>query len=281
MPAVWARSRTWSSSAAKARGWSRSTASVTSTTRRASASRTPATPTHASPRRSPSRRPSSSTASRTSSTTSPACELHERLPRYFPGVTTGSRALPVELGRRGDRGGGQAGQDRHARPSIVAFRGGFHGRTHAGDGTDQQRGVKSAATTSHCRAGVHHVALPRSARVGGGGADRPSVQLDVTMRADRGAVRDDGLPRRRGRVPRRADPRRGRLRRPADGFLPALREIADRHGILLIADEVQTGYGRTGRFFASEWTGAGPTSSSWPRASRRACRCPGSWRAGR
>jgi 4-aminobutyrate aminotransferase len=37
-----------------------------------------------------------------------------------------------------------------------------------------------------------------------------------------------------------------------------LREIADRHGILLITDEVQTGYGRTGRFFASEWTGATP-----------------------
>ena len=41
---------------------------------------------------------------------------------------------------------------------------------------------------------------------------------------------------------------------PSDDFLPALRELADRHGILLIADEVQTGYGRTGRFFASEWS---------------------------
>ena len=37
-----------------------------------------------------------------------------------------------------------------------------------------------------------------------------------------------------------------------------MREIADRHGILLIVDEVQSGYGRTGRFFASEWTGITP-----------------------
>ncbi len=45
---------------------------------------------------------------------------------------------------------------------------------------------------------------------------------------------------------------------PPDGFLPALREVADRHGILLIVDEVQSGYGRTGRFFATEWSGARP-----------------------
>jgi 4-aminobutyrate aminotransferase len=36
---------------------------------------------------------------------------------------------------------------------------------------------------------------------------------------------------------------------PAD-FLPALRELCDRHGILLVADEVQTGMGRTGKLFA-------------------------------
>ena len=39
---------------------------------------------------------------------------------------------------------------------------------------------------------------------------------------------------------------------PPPGFLPRLREITRQQGILLIADEVQTGYGRTGRFFAVE-----------------------------
>ena len=39
---------------------------------------------------------------------------------------------------------------------------------------------------------------------------------------------------------------------PPPGFLPRLREITRQHGILLIADEVQTGYGRTGKFFAVE-----------------------------
>jgi len=39
---------------------------------------------------------------------------------------------------------------------------------------------------------------------------------------------------------------------PPDDWLPTLREICDRHGILLIAEEVQTGFGRTGRWFAVE-----------------------------
>ncbi|HEX3272509.1 MAG TPA: 4-aminobutyrate--2-oxoglutarate transaminase [Ktedonobacterales bacterium] len=44
---------------------------------------------------------------------------------------------------------------------------------------------------------------------------------------------------------------------PAD-FLPTLREFCSRHGILLIADEVQTGFGRTGRMFAVEHYGVEP-----------------------
>jgi 4-aminobutyrate aminotransferase len=39
---------------------------------------------------------------------------------------------------------------------------------------------------------------------------------------------------------------------PAPGFFPALRKICDKHGILLIADEVQSGMGRTGKWWAIE-----------------------------
>lgn len=48
------------------------------------------------------------------------------------------------------------------------------------------------------------------------------------------------------------------IRVPSDSFLPALREIADREGILLIFDEVQSGVGRTGRLFAHEHWGVTP-----------------------
>jgi acetylornithine/N-succinyldiaminopimelate aminotransferase len=47
--------------------------------------------------------------------------------------------------------------------------------------------------------------------------------------------------------------------RPAPGeFLRALRRLCDEHGLLLILDEIQTGVGRTGKFFAHEWTDITP-----------------------
>jgi len=45
---------------------------------------------------------------------------------------------------------------------------------------------------------------------------------------------------------------------PPAGFMPRLRKLCDEHGILLIADEVQSGYGRTGKMFACEQTGVVP-----------------------
>ena len=47
--------------------------------------------------------------------------------------------------------------------------------------------------------------------------------------------------------------------RPADlDYLRSLREIADEFGVLLLFDEVQCGYGRTGKLFAHEWAGITP-----------------------
>ncbi len=50
----------------------------------------------------------------------------------------------------------------------------------------------------------------------------------------------------------------GGIRPFSDGFLKALRKLADENGILLVLDEVQTGMGRTGKLFAHEWAGIIP-----------------------
>ena len=44
----------------------------------------------------------------------------------------------------------------------------------------------------------------------------------------------------------------------SDAYLAGLRALCDKHGALLIFDEVQCGYGRTGKFFAYEWSGVIP-----------------------
>jgi acetylornithine/N-succinyldiaminopimelate aminotransferase len=50
----------------------------------------------------------------------------------------------------------------------------------------------------------------------------------------------------------------GGIRTPPPGFLRALRDLCDQHGLLLIFDEVQTGIGRTGKLFAYELYGVSP-----------------------
>lgn len=45
---------------------------------------------------------------------------------------------------------------------------------------------------------------------------------------------------------------------PPDGYMQGLRDICDRHGILLIADEVMAGFGRTGKWFAIDHSGVVP-----------------------
>jgi acetylornithine/N-succinyldiaminopimelate aminotransferase len=50
----------------------------------------------------------------------------------------------------------------------------------------------------------------------------------------------------------------GGLRPASAEFLRSLRRLCDAHGLLLIFDEVQTGVGRTGKFFAHEWSGVTP-----------------------
>jgi acetylornithine/N-succinyldiaminopimelate aminotransferase len=50
----------------------------------------------------------------------------------------------------------------------------------------------------------------------------------------------------------------GGIRPVPPSRLRALRQLCDEHGLLLIFDEIQTGVGRTGKFFAHEWSGISP-----------------------
>jgi 4-aminobutyrate aminotransferase len=184
----------------------------------------------------------------------PGLELHRRLPGRFPNArpdesyglflsNSGAEAVEaaVKLAKFVTR-----------RPIVIAFRGGFHGRTHGAMALTSSS-VKYRAHYEPLMGGVHFVPFPYPLRMGGADA-----ALATTMAAiddlfttlvspeDVAAFLVEPILGEGGYVV------------PPDGFLPALREVADRHGILLAVDEVQSGYARTGRFFATEWTDATP-----------------------
>lgn len=50
----------------------------------------------------------------------------------------------------------------------------------------------------------------------------------------------------------------GGIQVPDDDFLRALRDVTRKHGVVLILDEIQSGYGRTGKFFAHQYAGIRP-----------------------
>ena len=57
----------------------------------------------------------------------------------------------------------------------------------------------------------------------------------------------------------RTHSRRGRFHRPGPGFLPTLRSWCTENDVVFIADEVQSGFGRSGAMFACEDEGIEPT----------------------
>jgi 4-aminobutyrate aminotransferase len=184
----------------------------------------------------------------------PGLELHRRLPGRFPNPlpdaayglflsNSGAEAVEaaVKLAKYATR-----------RPGVVAFRGGFHGRTHGAMALTSS-GIKYRAHYEPLLGGVHFVPFPYPLRMGGAEAALATTmaaidELFATLIApdDVALFIVEPILGEGGYVV------------PSDGFLPALREVADRHGILLAVDEVQSGYARTGRFFATEWTDATP-----------------------
>ncbi len=188
----------------------------------------------------------------------PGLELHERLPRTMPGLDAGEEAALFlsNSGAEAIEASVKLAKQATRRTGIVAFRGGFHGRTHAAMALTSS-GVKYRGHFEPVPGGgVFHVPFPYVLRNPTGRTDGAALaftlsaidELFATMiyPDDVAAFLVEPILGEGGYVV------------PPDGFLPALREVADRHGILLIADEVQTGFGRTGKMWATDWYDARP-----------------------
>jgi len=141
------------------------------------------------------------------------------------------------------------------RPGLIAFQGSFHGRTLGALSLTASK-AKYRARYEPLLPAVYHVPYPYPYRNPSGGSDEATLQWVF------GAI-DDLFETRMAPEKIAAfiiEPvlGEGGVVVPPRGFLRRLRELCDRHGILLILDEVQTGYGRTGRMFACEHAGVAP-----------------------
>ncbi|RWP17737.1 4-aminobutyrate--2-oxoglutarate transaminase [Mesorhizobium sp.] len=167
--------------------------------------------------------------------------LAERLNGMLPGkfdkktifVTTGAEAVENAI---------KIARNATGRPAVIAFAGGFHGRTFMGMALTGKV-VPYKVGFGAMPADVFHAPFPVALH-GITVADSLAA-LDRLFKADVDPARVAAI------IVEPVQGEGGFYEAPRD-FTTALRKICDQHGMLLIADEVQTGFARTGKMFAMD-----------------------------
>lgn len=168
-------------------------------------------------------------------------ELAEKINQRAPGrsakktafFTTGAEAVEnaIKIARAAT-----------GRPGVIAFSGGFHGRT--------MMGMALTGKVAPYKIGfgpfpgeVYHAPYPCALH---------GVSTDDSLKALQHLFKADIDPKRVAAIIFEPVQGEGGFNVAPSEFVRALRAVCDEHGILLIADEVQTGFGRTGKLFAME-----------------------------
>ena len=173
--------------------------------------------------------------------------LAERLNRLAPGPSP-KKTIILSTGAEAIENAVKIARAATGRPAIISFSGGFHGRT--------MMTLALTGKTNPYKVGfgpfsadVFHAVFPDTYR--GVSIEASLASIEQIFRADVEASRVAAI-----------------IIEPVQGeggfnvapfeFMRALRSLCDRHGILLIADEIQTGFGRTGKMFAVEHSAVVP-----------------------
>jgi 4-aminobutyrate aminotransferase len=181
----------------------------------------------------------------------PQIELAERLAALVPGKhpkkvffsNSGAEAIEsaMKLARHHTR-----------RSRLVAFFGAFHGRTYGAMSL-------SASKLPHRRGfsplvpDIHHVPFPRNC-----GNCGPLSACECAREIEEVLFRRTAPPDEVAAIFIEPVQGEGGYHVAPPEFLRSLRALCDQHGILLVADEVQSGMGRTGKMFAIEHAGVEP-----------------------
>jgi 4-aminobutyrate aminotransferase len=176
----------------------------------------------------------------------PQIDLSQRLAELAPGRTpkrvfftnSGAEALEAAL---------KLARWHTGRSRAIAFLGAFHGRTYgamslSGSKVVHRRGFSPLVPD------IHHVPYPKGVET----RTDPNAGRRFVAGIEEGVFRRIAPPDEVAAIFVEPIQGEGGYHVPPQDFLPALRELCDQHGILLVADEVQSGMGRTGKFFAAE-----------------------------
>ncbi|PVZ15370.1 MULTISPECIES: 4-aminobutyrate--2-oxoglutarate transaminase [unclassified Pseudomonas] len=185
----------------------------------------------------------------------PYIELCEKINAKVPGdfakktllVTTGSEAVEnaVKIARAAT---GRAG--------VIAFTGAYHGRTMMTLGLTGKV-VPYSAGMGLMPGGVFRALYP---------CELHGVSTDDAIASIERIFKNDAEPRDIAAIILEPVQGEGGFYVAPKDFMQRLRALCDKHGILLIADEVQTGAGRTGTFFAMEQMGVTPDLTTFAKS---------------
>ncbi len=174
-------------------------------------------------------------------------ELAERLEaKILPG--TPARVFFTNSGAEAIEGAMKLARYATGRPSYIAFIGAFHGRTFGALSLTASK-ASQRRRFAPLLSQVFHAPFPSPAR---------GITTDESIERIEELFSTVAPPESVAAIFVEPIQGEGGYLVPPDDFLPRLRELTERHGILLVADEVQSGMGRTGHLLAVEHWGVEP-----------------------
>jgi 4-aminobutyrate aminotransferase len=181
--------------------------------------------------------------------------LCERLAKLAPGSSK-KRVFLSNSGTEAVEGAIKLARHSTGRPAIIGFLGAFHGRSYGGLSLTASKAVQRSGFAPFLPE-IHHVPYGYRYR-----CEYCRGESACTMRCvswiEQELFTKKVPPDSVAAIFVEPIQGEGGYVVPPAGYLQALRELCDRHGILLVADEVQSGIGRSGKMFACEYEGVEP-----------------------
>lgn len=176
-----------------------------------------------------------------------AVELAEKLNELAPGSTP-KKTIYVTTGAEAVENCIKIARAYTGRRGVIAFNGGFHGRTMLAMGlTGKITPYKNLFGPFPGE--IYHAPYP---------IEYHGISIEQSLKAVDTLFKVDIAPADVAAIIVEPVQGEGGFYPAPPEFMQALRELCDEHGIVMITDEIQTGFARTGRFFCSEYAGIEP-----------------------